>query len=92
MRKFLPGWITVVLAAGLLIAGGLMILPSAIAYDSVSTNSSLELFMEVFSRTSVTYVDSVDSQELIEAALRGMLGSLDPNSILLNPDDYENLR
>ncbi len=92
MRKFLPGWITVVLAAGLLVTGGLIILPSAIAYDSVSTNSSLELFMDVFSRTSVTYVDSVDSQELIEAALRGMLESLDPNSILLDPDDYENLR
>lgn len=92
MRKFLPGWITVVLAAGLLVCGGLILLPSAIAYDSVSTNSSLELFLDVFSRTSVTYVDSVDSQELIEAALRGMLESLDPNSILLNPDDYENLR
>ena len=92
MRKFLPGWVTVVLAAGLMVAGGLMILPSAIAYDSVSTNSSLELFLDVFSRTSITYVDSVDSQELIEAALRGMLGSLDPNSILLSPDDYENLR
>lgn len=92
MRKFLPGWITVVLAAGLLVTSGLMILPSASAFDSVSTNSSLELFMDVFSRTSVTYVDSVDSQELIEAALRGMLESLDPNSILLSPDDYENLR
>ena len=92
MRKFLPGWVTMVLAAGLMVAGGLMILPSAIAYDSVSTNSSLELFMDVFSRTSITYVDSVDSQELIEAALRGMLESLDPNSILLSPDDYENLR
>ncbi len=92
MRKFLPGWVTVVLAIGLLVGGGLILLPSAIAYDTVSTNSSLELFMEVFSRTSVTYVDSLDSQELIEAALRGMLESLDPNSILLNPDDYENLR
>jgi carboxyl-terminal processing protease len=92
MKKFLPGWITVILAAGLLVSGGLMILPSAIAYDAVSTNSSLELFMEVFSRTSVTYVDSVDSQELVEAALRGMLDSLDPNSILLSPEDYENLR
>ena len=92
MKKFLPGWITVVLAAGLLVGSGMMILPSATAYDSVSTNSSLELFMDVFSRTSVTYVDSVGSQELIEAALRGMLGSLDPNSVLLSPDDYENLR
>jgi carboxyl-terminal processing protease len=92
MRKFLPEWITIVLAAGLLISGGLMILPSAIAFDEVSTNSSLELFMDVFSRTSVTYVDSVNSQELIEAALRGMLESLDPNSILLSPEDYENLR
>ncbi len=92
MRKFLPGWITLVFAAGLLVTGGLMILPSAVAYDAVVTNSSIELFMDVFSRTSVTYVDSVDSQELIEAALQGMLESLDPNSILLRPDDYENLQ
>lgn len=92
MKKFIPGWVTIVLAAGLLVTGGLMILPSAIAYDTVSTNSSLELFMDVFSRTSVTYVDSVDSQDLIEAALRGMLESLDPNSILLNPEDFENLQ
>ncbi len=92
MKKFLPGWVTVLLAAGLLVTGGLMLLPSATAYDAVTTNSSLELFMDVFSRTSVTYVDSVDSQELIEAALRGMLGSLDPNSVLLSPEDYENLR
>ncbi|OPL20006.1 MAG: hypothetical protein AVO35_00680 [Candidatus Aegiribacteria sp. MLS_C] len=92
MKKFLPGWVTVVLAAGLVVSGGLMLLPSATAYDAVAKNSSLELFMDVFSRTSVTYVDSVDSQELVEAALRGMLESLDPNSVLLNPDDYENLR
>ena len=92
MKKFLPGWVTLVLAAGLLVAGGLMLLPSATAYDAVTTNASVELFMEVFSRTSVTYVDSVGSQELIEAALRGMLESLDPNSVLLGPEDYENLR
>ena len=92
MKKFLPGWIASVLAIGLLVAGGLMILPSARAYDAVSTNSSIELFMDVFSRTSVTYVDSVGSKELIEAALRGMLESLDPNSVLLSPDDYENLK
>ncbi|MCK5064721.1 MAG: S41 family peptidase [Candidatus Fermentibacteraceae bacterium] len=92
MKKFLPGWVTVMLAAGLLLAGGLTVLPSAVAYDSVSTNSSIELFIDVFSRTAVTYVDPVESIELIEAALRGMLESLDPNSVLLDPDDYENLR
>lgn len=92
MKKFLPGWVTVMFAAGLLLAAGLIVLPSAIAYDSVSTNSSIELFMEVFSRTQVTYVDPVKSIELIEAALRGMLESLDPNSVLLDPEDYENLR
>jgi len=58
----------------------------------VSTSSALELFLDVFSRTSTTYVDSVESRELVEAALRGMLESLDPNSMLLNPEDYENLQ
>lgn len=91
MKKILPAWLTIVLAAGLLVTGGFMILPSAIAGDTVSTSSSLELFLDVFSRTSTTYVDSVHSRDLIEAALRGMLESLDPNSVLLNPEDYENL-
>lgn len=91
MKKILPAWLSITLAAGLLVTGGFMILPSAIAGDTVSTSSSLELFLDVFSRTSTTYVDSVDSRELIEAALRGMLDSLDPNSVLLNPEDYENL-
>ncbi len=91
MKKMLPTWLSIVLAAGLLVTGGLMILPSAIADDTVSTSSSLELFLDVFSRTSTTYVDSVESQALIEAALQGMLESLDPNSMLLNPEDYENL-
>lgn len=92
MKKFLPGWVTAVLAAGLLVCCGLMVLPSAVAYDAATTNASIELFMEVFSRTAVTYVDPVDSRELIESALRGMLESLDPNSILLGPEDYENLQ
>ncbi len=92
MRKYMPAWMAVVIAAGLLVTGGLIVLPAASADDTVSTSSALELFMDVFSRTSTTYVDPLESQELVESALRGMLESLDPNSILLDPDDYENLR
>ena len=92
MKKLMPAWVSLVFAAGLLVAGGLVILPSAVADDTVSTSSSLELFLDVFSRTSATYVDSVESRDLVEAALRGMLESLDPNSVLLNPEDYQNLQ
>ncbi len=93
MKKFLPGWVAVALGVSFLVPCGLLLSPApAKAYDVGTAGSSLELFMEVFSRTSVTYVDSVGSKELVEAAIKGMLESLDPNSVLLGPEDYENLR
>lgn len=42
--------------------------------------------------TRSAYVDSVGSADLIEAAIEGMLLSLDPNSMLLTPDQYDDLR
>jgi len=52
----------------------------------------LDLFGEIFDRIRTEYVREVDGAELIEAAIDGMLGSLDPHSGYLSPDDFSDMR
>jgi carboxyl-terminal processing protease len=80
------------LASALLLAGGFLATPDVGAETATERSSSLELFLDVYSMTRATYVDSVESIELVESAIRGMLRSLDPNSVLLTPAEYENLQ
>jgi carboxyl-terminal processing protease len=52
----------------------------------------LDLFGDIFERVRAQYVEDVDTKELIEAAINGMLTSLDPHSSYLSPDDAENMQ
>ncbi|MCC3861638.1 S41 family peptidase [Pseudemcibacter aquimaris] len=56
------------------------------------TYNQLNLFADVFERIRANYVKDVDDEELIEAAINGMLTSLDPHSTYLNPKRYEGMR
>ncbi|WP_166257995.1 S41 family peptidase [Marinobacter salicampi] len=51
----------------------------------------LRKFTEVFSRIKAAYVEEVDDQTLLENAIKGMLGGLDPHSAYLEPKAYEEL-
>ena len=52
-----------------------------------SVYQQLDLFGDIFERIRSDYVEVVDEAELIEAAIDGMLTSLDPHSSYLSPDD-----
>src|SRR5579862_7732958 len=52
------------------------------------TFKMLELFGDVLTTVENQYVTPVDDKKLIQAAMDGMLTSLDPHSGYLNPDDY----
>ncbi|WP_170384471.1 S41 family peptidase [Ruegeria atlantica] len=52
----------------------------------------LDLFGDIFERIRAQYVEEVEPEELIEAAIDGMLTSLDPHSSYLSPDDAEQMR
>tara|TARA_R110000868_G_scaffold22938_1_gene93498 strand:- start:1928 stop:3238 length:1311 start_codon:yes stop_codon:yes gene_type:complete len=60
--------------------------------DHSETFRQLELFGDVLSRIESDYVTETDQTQMIEAAIEGMLTSLDPHSAYHNPDSYENLR
>jgi len=49
----------------------------------------LNLFGEVMERTKATYVEEVSDKKLIEAAINGMLTSLDPHSSYLDEKDFK---
>ena len=59
---------------------------------SSDTYALLDAFGEVFHRIRRDYVREVDDEELIEAAIEGMVSSLDPHSAYLNPRRYRELQ
>ena len=59
-------------------------LTPAMAAESKETYRLMELFATVFEKVRAEYVEPVKDDELIEAALNGMLTSLDPHSSYLN--------
>jgi len=62
------------------------------AEQAPTTYEQLDLFGDIFERIRSAYVDDVDDQELIRAAINGMLISLDPHSSYLPPQNYEEMQ
>ena len=74
----------------------LLVLPRADAAES-SKNSPdtyrlLNLFGDVFERVRADYVEEASDQDLIEAAITGMLTSLDPHSSYLNAKSFREMQ
>lgn len=60
--------------------------------DKANVYEQLDLFGDIFDRIRSEYVEEVDAKELIQAAINGMLTSLDPHSSYLPPVDAEKMR
>lgn len=63
--------------------------PEAKPDSRMATYQQLDLFTEVLMRAKADYVEEIDEVDAIESAIDGMLGSLDPHSSFLSPDDFE---
>ncbi len=59
---------------------------------SEATYEELKVFSDVIELIEREYVDEVDTQELIQKAIQGMVRSLDPHSALLPLEAYEDLQ
>ena len=62
------------------------------AQSNSETYRQLDLFGEVFNRVRADYVDEVDDEKLIEAAVNGMLQALDPHSGFLNAKNFREMQ
>lgn len=75
---------------------GLMSLSLLMPLSAQAANSEtfrqLELFGDIFERVRNFYVDETLDEELIEAAINGMLTSLDPHSSYLNEKNFRDMQ
>lgn len=53
---------------------------------------NLEIFTDVLTLIQSSYVEEIETQDLIYGAIRGMLEPLDPHSSFLTPEMYEDLQ
>ena len=64
--------------------------------NSFSDNSELykkiDLFSEVIEKINKEYVDEVDQSEGMDAAINGLLQSLDPYSAYMTPESFESMQ
>ena len=66
--------------------------PALSKENKKETYEQLDLFGQVFDLIKSKYVEEVKSKELIEAAINGMLSSLDPHSGFLAPKSYDDMQ
>ncbi|MGH8317141.1 MAG: S41 family peptidase [Steroidobacteraceae bacterium] len=77
------------------LAGGLLAAGDGSAHDSADPTlpwQEARLFAEVYEHIKHDYVDQVSDQKLMDAAIRGMVSSLDPHSAYLDSEEFEETR
>lgn len=62
------------------------------ATKNTSVYEQLDLFGDIFERIRSQYVEEVNEADLIEAAINGMLTSLDPHSSYMSPEAADDMR
>ena len=82
---------------GLVLAGAVSatvmwhVFDTAIAASNADTYKQLNLFGDVFDRVRADYVEDPDESKMIEAAINGMLTSLDPHSSYMDAKRFEDM-
>ncbi len=60
--------------------------------DELLPTDQARLFAEVLDRVRSDYVDAVSYEQLVEAAIRGMVADLDPHSSFLNSEEWQEIQ
>ncbi len=90
-----------VFAFGLVLGLGLSVGPSVKADRDTETQAQrsepvrwqdARLLAEVLEHVRGEYVESISDEELINAAIRGLMSDLDPHSAYLDPSQFEDIR
>jgi carboxyl-terminal processing protease len=81
----------------LAVAAAALVLTSSTLASSLEKPAALPLeelrtFADVFHQIRIGYVEEIDDSTLLEYAIKGMLMGLDPHSMYLTEDAFQNLR
>jgi carboxyl-terminal processing protease len=84
-------------AAGIVIGFSLSLTRGVLAEKPAALGQNVpwqdaQLLAEVMSQVEREYVDPVDDHRLLQAAVRGMVSSLDPYSAYLDGDEYDDIK
>ena len=60
--------------------------------DNNDIYKKIDLFGEVLEKISKEYVDDIDQSKSMDAAINGLLQSLDPYSAYMNPESFESMQ
>ena len=61
------------------------------AHSESNIYNKIDLFSEVLDQINKQYVDEIDQSDSIDAAINGILQSLDPYSAYMSPETYERM-
>ena len=94
MRKWLVGPVigAALVGAGLTFTAFAVTTNGNASEKRAQTFKQLELFAEIVAKAQANYVTEFDESEAIEAAINGMLASLDPHSSYLDPEDFKDMQ
>lgn len=82
----------VFLLAGAAAVLGLVLVGGRVRSDGDRFYSDLTRLERIVTRINESYVEEVPSRELLDAAVEGMRGVLDPHTAYFEADDYKDLR
>ena len=70
----------------------LFIFSKSFAEKKVNIYEKIDLFSEVLSKIDKEYVESIDQSEVMDAAINGVLQSLDPYSAYMSPEMFKDMQ
>ena len=87
-------WLNIVLVITISITAAFVLSAQSPAQsdEREETYRQLTLFGDVFQRVRAEYVEEISDKELVEAAISGMLTSLDPHSAYLPDDNFKKMQ
>jgi carboxyl-terminal processing protease len=88
MKKI--AWIALGGVAGFGLA--LSVLPQAHGANEMNAYRQLDLFSDAFERVRANYVRPVQDNELVSAAIQGMVSNLDPHSSYMDSKSYNDMQ
>src|ERR1035437_8020970 len=93
-RRLIFGVVAAALALNLILGAAIYLNPARAADQKDSMDANLDLFANVLQKVRAEYVDGTNLtyRNLTDAAIRGMIGSLDPHSEFLDAQDYQQLQ
>src|ERR1039458_9150086 len=93
-RRFIFGLMVVALLLNLAVGAKIYLSAAQATNNDDNAQQNLEVFTDAMQKIRSEYVDGKDLkyQQLVYAALKGMVGKLDPHSEFLNESSFQELQ